>query len=78
MRDWLVAMDDAITARQTHCTVCGQRLGAHGWSAIEQIGALSVATMRCLACYGQDPDGARQRGLLRRRYAAGPSSLEGK
>jgi hypothetical protein len=24
-QDWLVALDDALTARLRHCTVCGRR-----------------------------------------------------
>ena len=71
MPDWLCALDDALTGRLVTCTVCGQRLGSHGWSAIVQIGTLSVSTMRCLNCYAADPAGVRQQALLTRRYAAG-------
>lgn len=78
MTDWLCALDDAIVGRLEHCTLCGMRLGGHAWHAIEQVGALAVATLRCTSCYGQDPGGIRLRAVLLRRYAAAASKLEPK
>jgi hypothetical protein len=50
--DWLVALDDAFTARLRCCTVCGRRASAvyfDVWASAELQQALSVAV--CPACH---------------------------
>jgi hypothetical protein len=65
--DWLVAMDDALTERWHHCTLCGRR-AAQPWGEIVVVGALALMTIRCSRCYAQDPRLEAVHARLVQRY----------
>jgi hypothetical protein len=66
--DLLAAMDDLLTQRLTHCTVCGRRARVLDTDVI-MVGRRSLAIVRCLPCRDADPAMAVVRGKLEQRYA---------
>ena len=67
--DWLVAWDDALTARLTHCTICGRRVREiyfDIWVDAAQQRALSIAV--CLACHATPAWRHAVTRVLQRRY----------
>jgi hypothetical protein len=61
-QDWLVALDDAFTARLRYCTVCGRRatevyFDIWASAALQQ----AIGTGVCRACHTRQPGDTRSR-----------------
>jgi hypothetical protein len=67
--DWLVPIDDVLTARLTHCTVCGRRVDSKHWVDLAMVGPLAVAFVVCERCQASDPQRTRLTAVLKDRYA---------
>jgi hypothetical protein len=77
--DWLIAADDLLTHRLRTCTCCSRAVAVgEGWLQVMEIGPLSVAVLRCRACYTQAGALARLDRLLRQRYDAAATSGVGR
>ena len=75
--DWLVANDDAFTARLTHCTVCGRRVREiyfDIWAPAALQRAVGVAV--CLPCHATPAWRQAVETVMQRRYGQGGSSAE--
>jgi hypothetical protein len=68
-QDWLVAMDDALTARLRHCTVCGRRatevyFDIWASSALQQ----AIGTGVCRACHATPAWRHAVEAVMQQRY----------
>jgi hypothetical protein len=67
--DWLVPVDDVLSARLTHYTACGRRADGKCWVDLAMVGPLAVAYALCARCQTSDPQRTRLTALLNDRYA---------
>jgi hypothetical protein len=65
-RDWLVGVDDGLTQRLTHCTVCGTRPVIY-WGLCG-VAVLALAYVLCRACRERDPHLRQVEAFLEARY----------
>jgi hypothetical protein len=67
MPDWTVPLDDILCTRLRSCTVCGRRADVLDVE-VRRVGALALATTRCLRCRNADAAGETLAALLETRY----------
>ncbi len=69
-QDWLVALDDAFTARLRHCTVCGQR-ATEVYFDIWASAALrqAIGTAVCPACHAKPAWRHAVEAVMQQRYS---------
>jgi hypothetical protein len=65
--DDLVAVDDFLCARLTHCTRCGTRPQVLDQVRM-RIGPLTLGCVQCLACRNRDPETRDLHAFLVERY----------
>jgi hypothetical protein len=67
--DWLVGIDDAMTARLQHCTACGRyQPGIRHWFDIAPLACLAIAFVVCEQCRASDPQRVVLEQKLQERY----------
>jgi hypothetical protein len=67
--DWLVAMDDALTARVLHCTLCGRRAREVFFDIWRSsVAQLAIGTAVCLTCHGMPGWRHAVDAVMRQRY----------
>jgi hypothetical protein len=66
MSNWTVAVDDGLTQRLTHCTLCGKHSVNH-WGLCAAAG-MAVAYVLCRACRERDPHLRQIEVFLDARY----------
>jgi len=68
-QDWLVALDDALTARLRHCTVCGRRAPEvyfDIWTSAAL--QLAIGTGVCRACHATPAWRHAVEAVMQHRY----------
>jgi hypothetical protein len=71
-QDWLVALDDAFTARLRHCTVCGRRTSEvyfDVWASAELQQAMGIGV--CPACHATRAWRQAVEAVMQHRYGEG-------
>jgi hypothetical protein len=68
--DWLIALDDALCARLTHCVLCMHR--GTGWFDIWAGPDYAVGFLLCRPCYDMKERHAALAYLMRQRYESPP------
>ncbi len=71
--DWLVALDDWLTARLRRCTQCGRQDGEGAYAIVEHP-PLSLAVLICARCQSRDPHRQALEALLQHRYGQAGNS----
>ena len=69
--DWLVLIDDGLTARLQRCTVCGWQEGPRAWFTMWSGETLAVALLVCGPCRAIDPERVAVERLMQERSREG-------